>query len=113
MTRTRALALCVVLAHFGAGAASAACNAPRAPNRVPDGATATEAEMVAAMTTLRRYDGDVNAYLKCLEFEMKRDRISDFERARLHNAAIGELQAIANRFNGEVRVYRARSKGGE
>lgn len=108
MTRLCAVALCMALASLGGNDAFAACNAPMAPSKVPDGSSATKAEMLAAMTTLKRYDGDVSAYVKCLEFEMKRDRISSLERERLHNAAIEQLKAIADRFNGEVHVYKAR-----
>ena len=49
--------------------------------------------MVAAMQTLKRYNTDVNNYVKCLEFEAKQNRLSRDEQARQHNAAIDGLQA--------------------
>jgi hypothetical protein len=41
------------------------------PSKIPDGKTASKAEMVTAMQTLKEYTGDVETYLKCLEFERK------------------------------------------
>ena len=52
--------------------AFADCTLPTAPGKIPDGATAKEPEMVAAMNTLKQYDADVNTYVKCLEFEASR-----------------------------------------
>jgi hypothetical protein len=89
--------------------ALADCTAPVAPTKVPDGASAPEAEMVAAMQTLKRYDADVNTYVKCLEFEAKQNRLSKDEQSRRHNAAMDSLTAIAAKFNEQVRVFKAKS----
>ena len=70
---------------------------------MPDGNTATEAEMVAAMQTLKRYNTDVSNYVKCLEFEATQNRLSREDQARQHNAAIDGLQVIAAKFR-EVEV---------
>ncbi|MBX3695261.1 MAG: hypothetical protein KF790_08820 [Steroidobacteraceae bacterium] len=107
MKRLQVLAPLLALAWLAAGDALAACNAPVAPSRLPDGASASKTEMLTAMTTLKRYDGDVNAYVKCLEFELKRNRISIVERERLHNAAIERLKEIAEQFNEQVHVFKS------
>jgi hypothetical protein len=78
----------VILASAFSLPAFADCALPTAPAKVPDGSTAKEAEMVAAMNTLKQYDADVNTYVKCLEFEAKQNRLSREEQARKHNAAI-------------------------
>jgi hypothetical protein len=91
------------------GTAFAECNLPPAPSKVPDGTSAAEAEMVAAMQTLKRYDSDVNTYLKCLEFEAKQNRITKDEQSRKHNSAVDMLQSVAAKFNEQVRVFKAKS----
>lgn len=89
--------------------ASAGCILPPAPNKVPDGTTAPEEEMITAMETLKRYNTDVANYVKCLEFEVGQNRLSRDEQARQHNAAIDGLQSIAAKFNEQVRLFKARS----
>lgn len=90
------------------GSAYSGCNLPPAPTRVPDGSTASEPEMRTAMQTLKRYDTDVNNYLKCLAFEAQQQRLTREEQARRHNAAIEALQGAADRFNAQMRLFMAR-----
>lgn len=78
---------------------------PPAPSKVPDAKTATDEQMRAAMQTLKRYDADVNAYVKCLAFEVSQNRLKVEEGARLHNAAIDRLQKAATLFNEQMRIY--------
>jgi hypothetical protein len=85
------------------------CTLPPAPSKVPDGTSATEQEMVVAMQTLKRYNNDVNNYVKCLEFEANQNRLSRDEQARQHNAAINGLQVIAAKFNEQVRLFKAKN----
>jgi hypothetical protein len=89
--------------------ALADCTAPVAPTKVPDGATAAESEMIAAMQILKQYDADVNTYVKCLEFEAKQNRLSREEQAHRHNQAMDSLTAIAAKFNEQVRVFKAKA----
>jgi len=65
--------------------------------------------MLAAMQTLKKYDADVNVYLKCLEFEAKQNRITRDDQSRRHNEAVDKLQAIATKFNEQVRVFKAKN----
>ncbi len=88
--------------------AFADCALPTAPTKVPDGATASEPDMVAAMQTLKRYDTDVNTYVKCLEFEAKQNRLSREEQARRHNQAMDSLTTTAAKFNEQVRLFKAK-----
>lgn len=98
-----------LLASLVAGPVLADCTLPPAPTKIPDGSTAAEPEMIAAMQTLKRYDADVTTYLKCLEFEAKQKRLAKDEQLRRHNDALTALQAIAARFNEQVRVFKAKS----
>src|SRR5215510_870455 len=99
----------VVLASAFTLPAFADCALPTAPAKVPDGATAKEPEMVAAMNVLKQYDADVNTYVKCLEFEAKQNRLSREEQARRHNQAMDSLTSIAAKFNEQVKVFKSKS----
>lgn len=90
-------------------AAHAACVLPPAPAKIPEGTSATEPEMISAMQTLKQYNGDVNVYIKCLEFETRQNRMSAEEQAKKHNAAISTMEKIAAKFNEQVRAFKARS----
>jgi hypothetical protein len=107
MNRARTLCFAILASGF-ALPAMAECTAPVAPTKVPDGATAAESEMIAAMQTLKRYDADVNTYVKCLEFEAKQNRLSKEEQARRHNAAMDSLTSIAAKFNEQVRIFKSK-----
>ena len=84
------------------------CVLPPAPSKVPDAATASEQEMVSAMETLKQYNGDVDTYLKCLDFEAKQNRLSKPEEERRHNDAVDAMTKIANKFNEQVRAFKAK-----
>ena len=88
--------------------ASADCVLPAAPSRIPDGSSATEQEMVAAMRTLKQYNDDVNEYTQCLEFEERRNRITFEEQEKHRDLALNTLAAVAGQFNEQVRRFKAR-----
>lgn len=111
--------ICLLILAGALGAsARAECTAPVA-SPIPDGATATEAEMLAAMKAFKQYDAQANLYMKCLEEETEKaiakrlsDRTSLKDRqVQAHNAVIDELQAAAGRFNKQVRIFKERPKG--
>ena len=106
--------------------ASAACVYPQAPQALPNGANATKDEMVAAQGSIKEYKAAVEGeYLGCLEKE-KTDALAaldpadpEFEKkkavvesihAKRHNAAVDELQALAGRWNDEIKAFQAKSK---
>jgi hypothetical protein len=89
--------------------AYADCVLPPAPSKVPDGRTASELEMLTAMQTLKEYNGDVDTYNKCLEFEAKQNRLSRADEEKMHNTAVETLQKIAAKFNEQVRSFKAKS----
>ncbi len=99
-------ALAVVLLYSAASGAN--CLLPAPPSRIPDGSSATEQEMVAAMRTLKQYNDDVNEYTKCLEFESKRNRISFDDQSRSRDLALNTLATVAAQFNEQVRRFKAR-----
>jgi hypothetical protein len=88
--------------------AAAACLLPAPPSRIPDGSSATEQEMVAAMRTLKQYNDDVSEYTKCLEFEQRRNRISFDDQTKHRDIALNTLATVAAQFNEQVRRFKAR-----
>jgi hypothetical protein len=108
---------------FAAGPVYAACTYPKAPDQLPDGNTATMEEMVAGKKAVESYNKEMEAYLSCIKLEhegamskdadeLSEDQKKEMEKMQVqkHNAAIDELEAVAARFNEQVRAYKAKSK---
>lgn len=108
---------------LGAATADAECIYPKAPASIPDGATATQDEMVAGMKAIKEYNGQVTAYLSCLEMEMNSrieaagpeappEQVEQIRaiHSKRHNAAVEELEGHAARFNEQVKTFKAREK---
>jgi hypothetical protein len=103
------------------GSADATCIYPRAPSRVPDGATATYDEMVNAQKAVQQFNNDIDSYNACLDLEMAtleksgaydENRLAELRamQAKKNNAAVDEVQALADRFNEQLRIFKARDK---
>jgi hypothetical protein len=104
-----------------AQAAQAACDYPIAPGKFPDGSQATKQEMLDAKGQVVKYNEQMTAYLECIksEFEAKlagQANVTPEQRAemeRLHGqketAAVEEVTAVTERFNEQLRVWKARS----
>jgi hypothetical protein len=103
------------------GAAEATCIYPRAPDRVPDGTTASYEEMAAAQKAVQQFNSDINSYNACLDLEMAtleksgaydENRLAELRamQAKKNNAAVDEVQALADRFNEQLRIFKARDK---
>jgi hypothetical protein len=95
--------------------AQADCVFPKAPASVPDGKTATEAEMVSAMAAFKAYNEEVQAFGACLDGETKAKAAGTAQLMQLKtmqtkklNAAVEELQSKAKLFNEQVRAFKAR-----
>ncbi len=99
----------LAIAYSVSLAAHADCVLPPAPSKIPDGKTASEQEMVTAMQTLKEYNGDVDTYLKCLEFEAKQNRLSAGDQEKMHNLAVDTLTKVASKFNEQVRTFKSKS----
>jgi len=115
-------------AVLSAGTAYADCSYPAPPDHIPDGNTATLPEMVEAQKAVKEYDKAINAYVACIQLERndavgkiakpgdkptaeQKKAMDDMERVEVqkHNAAIDQLQSIADRFNEQVKVYKAKN----
>jgi hypothetical protein len=102
-------AVVALAVSFLASRAHGECKSPLSPHKIPEGATATEQEMAIAMQTLKRFGVDVRNYLKCLEFEFTQNRLSPDEQAQQHNAAVEGLRRTTEKFNEQVKIFKARS----
>jgi len=120
MTKTT-LAACVLLASLTAGAAQATCIYPREPENIPDGATATYDQMVAAQKAVKQFDADITAYNACLDMELQAmladpnlDETRKTElaamQAKKNNAAVDHVTAVADRFNEQLHAYQDAQK---
>lgn len=122
--KVRRLLGIVLAGVLTAGYANAECEYPKAPANMPDGKTATEQQMIDGMRAVKEYNEAVNTYLTCLEQEMNEriaaagaeapaDQITQIKsiHSKRHNAAVEELESHAQRFNEQVRAYKARAKG--
>jgi hypothetical protein len=115
-TTKLALALCTVLA---APLAWAECTYPQKPARLPDGATATIEEMIAGQKSVKQFDADITAFTKCLDaqaaVELADPNLTDEQKTQVkarqatqNNAAVDEVSELAQRFNEQLRAYKAR-----
>jgi len=115
------LAAAALLATLGAATATAACIYPRPPEKLPDGATASYEEMVEAQKAIKQFDADITAYNACLELELEsllanpdidegRKQELRVMQAKKNNAAVDDVQAVVDRFNEQLRVFRERNK---
>jgi len=119
MKSLRALALAAALT---AGPVFAECPYPAAPDKLPDGATATLEQMLDGQKAVKAYDAAIKAYVDCIDKELddkiakggdqlKPQQKADMQKveAQKHNAAIDQLQSVADRFNEQVKVFKART----
>jgi hypothetical protein len=110
------------LATLLAGPVYADCAYPPAPEKVPDGNTATLDDMIAAKKAVTAYDSAIGTYLDCIKQEHQDalaqggDKLTDKQKDDLnrietqrHNAAVTQLQTIADRVNEQIRVYKAKN----
>jgi len=111
----------VVLVGGFAMQAQAACDYPVAPGKFPDGTQASLDEMKAAKASVVKYNADMEAYLECIksEYDAKVATQTDATPAQKaemekvqnqkHNAAVDEVTDVTNRFNEQLRAYKAKA----
>jgi hypothetical protein len=72
------------------------CERPTAPTSIPDGKTAAKEEMLAAKKAVDAFKTSMEEYLAC---EKSSSKI---------NSAEAELVKVADRFNAQVRAFKAK-----
>lgn len=123
------LALC-----FSAGALGASlddCDEPTAPTGVPDGATASQEEMIEAQGAVKDFVADGQAYVGCVqevieevEAEVKAtmsegsDEMTAAQQALarkhqklidLHNGMVEDMERVANEFNEALHAWNSQA----
>ena len=117
------LAAVAIAATVLAPAAYADCTYPQAPTQLPDGSTATLAEMLAAQKVVKSYNEEMTAYLSCIKLERDSrvaqagDKLTKQQKQAMeaieiqkNNAAVDQLHSVADRFNAQVKIFKARDK---
>jgi hypothetical protein len=111
----------ILAGGLAAAQAHAACNYPVAPGKFPDGNQASKEEMLTAKSQVVQYNKDMESYLNCIQGEYDAKVAAETaatpeqkaEMARVqdqkHNAAVQELQSVADRFNEQLRVWKAKN----
>jgi hypothetical protein len=109
------------LAALTAGPVHADCPYPSPPDKIPDGNTASLNDMMTVKKAIADYDAAIGVYLDCIKQEhddalAKGEKLSDKQKAELdhmettrHNAAVAQLQSVADHFNEQVRIYKAKN----
>lgn len=96
-----------------------ACDYPQRVG-VPDGATATKEQMIDGQRSIKEYIAAMEAYLACIETAeqetianlndtdeaAKQQRIGMYNKK--YNAAVEEMNLVAEEFNVQVRAYKDR-----
>ena len=73
-----------------------ACDKPGAPTSIPDGASASKEDMLAAKKAVDAFKSGMEEYLACEKSAAKKD------------SASAELVKVADRFNAQVRAFKAK-----
>ena len=104
----RTTSMLLVVSLLCSMSAAADCVLPAPPSHIPDGHAATEQEMRSAMHTLQQYNEDVDEYVKCLQFEQRRNRISFGDEEKGRSVAVDSLATVVGHFNEQVRIFKSR-----
>lgn len=118
----KALHSLALVAALAAGQAYGACTYPADPGALPDGNTASKDDMLAAKKKVVEFDKAIMAYTDCLKKEheetlAKSTDLTDDQKKQMqvmidqkHNAAVEADEALAARFNEQLRAYNAKAK---
>jgi len=113
-----AYALGLTLLFSTLSSAWADCTYPKAPDVMPDAATATKEQMVEANGLYKQYNTDVDAYVTCLDQETEA-KVKDAAgagaimqikalQAKKKTSAMDERQAKIDEFNKQIRAFKSK-----
>ncbi len=104
------------------GQAMADCTKPTTDAKIPNGSKATKEEMIVAQRAVKTYDADVKSYQECLKKQQDEeiakggDKLTDEQRQKildkyinLSNSEVDKVQKFADKFNVELRAYKAKN----
>ncbi len=91
----KSVSIALLMAVFSVPA-FAGCDKPAAPAGIPDGKSAEMNDMMAAKKAVDTFKKDMESYMTCEKSDLKLQMAQD------------ELEKVANRFNAEVRAFKAK-----
>ena len=110
-----------LVAALAAAPAFADCTAPMNDVKIPNGNKATMDEMIAAKHAIQENNTAVETYTQCLKAEQDAKiaaigaQVTDEQKVKIaseyvnrQNAEVEKLQSLADRFNVEVRAFKAK-----
>ena len=107
----------VSVAILFAAQSALACDYPERVD-IPDGATASKEALIAGQKEIKAYMASMDEYLSCIEAEEASavlalgeiDEDTERQRAEMfnkkYNAAVEQMNLVAEEFNVEVRAYK-------
>ena len=117
----KSLPAAAALAALVLSPAYAGCLYPPAPSHIPDGNVATMAQMLTAQKAVQNYNEQMNVYLACIKRQqdkaiaqaatkLTKKQVAAMEEIEVqkNNAAVDQLQTVANQFNAQVKIYQAK-----
>ncbi|HEX4024931.1 MAG TPA: hypothetical protein VHX52_09555 [Steroidobacteraceae bacterium] len=97
------------------------CVAPSRPGAAPDGTKATRAQMQASQAAAKAFDAATDSYLSCLNtaannftrqygrgMTQSNLRAVNALHTRINNAAVDVDQSVADQFNKQLQIFKAR-----
>jgi glutamate-1-semialdehyde aminotransferase len=119
----KALPPLLLLGLLAVGPAYADCTYPTAPDKLPDGATASRADMVAAQKQMQAYNDEIKKYQDCLQAEydaavqkagdsLKKEQKDSMYQimVKKSNDAQDQVEKLTQRFNEQIRAYNNKGK---
>ena len=109
------ISLALLLLAVSLAPAAQACEYP-ADLKLPDGKSATQEEMSAAVTEMKKYQANMEAYRACLDAEFAALPVEQQTpevnalHVKKYNAAVDAETAEAAAFNDQVRAFKAAKK---
>lgn len=88
-----------------------ACDYPPAAPKIPDGKTATSDQMMETQKLVQDYVTKMQSYIDCIDNSVNDlpeplTKEQEHIHVEKHNAAVDEMQGVADHFNAEVRAYK-------
>jgi hypothetical protein len=121
MTLMKVLLPLSLIAALAAAPIYADCTAPNNAVKIPDGATATKDEMLAAQHAIKENDAAIATYSDCLRAEQDAkiaaggDKLTDADKLKIsteyvnrQNVEVEKLQKLADQFNVALRAFKAK-----
>ena len=92
------------------GGVHADCSKASAPS-IPDGKSASEADMGAAQGAVKAYIASANAYLGCLQTALDSSTASKADKTAMnkqYNVAVDEMQGVAGKWKKAITDFKSR-----